>query len=471
MSANLKAPGVYIEEDASLALSVSNSATAVPVFIGKFTPKVADSAQVCTRINNWLEFTSAFSLAPVTEITIKSDIELSSGDEVKEEVEKKETEAQETPEAKAVPTTEDPKKWIYNIERINQSPAVEALKLYFQNGGGACYIYLLDDINDDLALAAIPELIEQKGDITLLVCPEEDQDYKNKVYNAVSPLLNSDNKKVGYFLIADSLDGKSVSGIANSTKIAAYYPQLETNLKLSTLPDDQSIVISGYENESGKNKLKTLDKLRETDKALAQEIDIRLQEIQQDNLTLSPSAAIAGIYCQTDSQRGVWKAPANVALSGIKGLTDKVDDERQGTMNDNGINVIRSFTGRGLMVWGARTYAQDGEINWRYIPVRRLFNSVERDIRQALRAVLFETNNQPTWMRAKAAVDQYLYALWQKNALTGNSPEEAYFVHIGQDITMSDADIKQGKMIMKVGLAAVRPAEFIVLQFTQDVAQ
>lgn len=466
MSANLKAPGIYIEEDASLALSVSNSATAVPVFIGKFTPKVANSAQVCTRINNWLEFTSAFSLAPVTEIVIKSDIQFSSENEVKTE-----KEAQETPGTETVSATEDPKKWLHNIERINQSLAVEALKLYVQNGGGACYIYSLNDINDELALAAIPELIEQKGDITLLVCPEEDQGYKNKVYSAVSPLLNSDNKKVGYFLIADSLDGNSVSGMANSTKIAAYYPQLETNLKFSTLPDDQNIVISGYENESGKGKLKTLDKLRETDKALAQEIDIRLQEIQQDNLTLSPSAAIAGIYCQTDSQRGVWKAPANVALSGIKGLTDKVDDERQGTMNDNGINVIRSFTGRGLMVWGARTYAHNGEINWRYIPVRRLFNSVERDIRQALRAVLFETNNQPTWMRAKAAVDQYLYALWQKNALMGNSPEEAYFVHIGQDITMSDADIKQGMMIMKVGLAAVRPAEFIVLQFTQDVAQ
>ncbi|MBI6549651.1 phage tail sheath family protein [Xenorhabdus lircayensis] len=477
MPANLKAPGVYIEEEASLALSVSNSATAVPVFIGKFTPKVADSTQVCTRISNWLEFTSAFSLAPMTEIAIKSDIEPASSGEVKKEevekekTEKKETEAQETPKAKAVSATEDPKKWLHNIERINQSPAVEALKLYFQNGGGACYIYLLNDINDDLALAAIPELIEQKGDITLLVCPEEKQDYKNKIYSAVSPLLNSDNKKVGYFLIADSLDGESVSGMGNSTKIAAYYPQLETNLKFSTLPDDQDVVISGYENESGKDKLKTLDKLRETDQALAQEIDIRLQEIQKDSLTLSPSAAIAGIYCQTDNQRGVWKAPANVALSGIKGLTDKVDDERQGTMNDKGINVIRSFTGRGLMVWGARTYAQDGDINWRYIPVRRLFNSVERDIRQALRAVLFETNNQPTWMHAKAAVDQYLYALWQKNALMGDRPEEAYFVHIGQDITMSDADIKQGKMIMQVGLAAVRPAEFIVLQFTQDVAQ
>ncbi|WP_337927166.1 hypothetical protein [Xenorhabdus griffiniae] len=171
MPANLKTPGVYIEEDASLALSVSNSPTAVPVFIGKFTPKTVEPTQACIRINNWLEFTSAFSLAPVTEIVIKSDIQPSSTNEVKkEEVEKKETEAHE-----------DLKKWLYNIERVNQSLAVEALKLYFQNGGGACYIYPLNDINDDLALAAIPELIEQKGDITLLVCPEEDQGYKNKV--------------------------------------------------------------------------------------------------------------------------------------------------------------------------------------------------------------------------------------------------------------------------------------------------
>ncbi|MDX7990049.1 phage tail sheath family protein [Xenorhabdus littoralis] len=458
MPANLKVPGVYIEEDASLALSVSTSATAVPVFIGKFTPKVADSAQVCTRISNWLEFTSAFSLAPVTEITITSS------PPSKDETPK-------TPNVQVLSASvaeEEPKNWIHNIEKVYLSQAVEALKLYFQNGGGACYIYSLNDTSE-LNLAAIPELIEQKGDITLLVCPEEDQEYKSKIYDAVSSLLN--NNKVGYFLIADSLDGESVSGMGNSSKVAAYYPQLKTNLKISTLPDEQDVVISGYENESGKDKLKTLKQLRETEKVLAQEIGDRLQQKQQRSLILSPSTTIAGIYCQTDSQRGVWKAPANVALSGIKGLTDKVDDERQGIMNDKGINVIRSFTGRGLMVWGARTYAQDGDINWRYIPVRRLFNSVERDIRQALRAVLFETNNQPTWMRAKAAVDQYLYALWQKNALMGNSPEEAYFVHIGQDITMSDADIKQGKMIMKVGLAAVRPAEFIVLQFTQDVAQ
>ncbi|MDE9486802.1 phage tail sheath family protein [Xenorhabdus bovienii] len=501
MPTTLKEPGVYIEEDASLALSVSNSATAVPVFIGKFTPKETKLAQVCTRISNWLEFTSAFSLAPTTEIVIKSSSESIVKSEKKPEsksanpAQSLEKNTEISPPTKSAPeegkvienqgdnvdrtfvaaatttVTENTTTWIHKIENVNLSPAVavEALRLYFQNGGGACYIYSLNDVNNELTLAAIPELIEQKGDITLLVCPETDPDYKAEVYKAVLPLL--DNKKVGYFLIADSNDGTPVAAVGKSAKAATYYPQLKTNLKFSLLPEDKDISISGYEDESGKDKLTDLKQLREKDQALAQVIDTRLRLEQQLGLILPPSAAIAGIYCQTDSSRGVWKAPANVALTGVKSLTDKVDDKRQGVMNDQGVNVIRSFTDRGFMVWGARTCVGADDTKWRYIPVRRLFNSVERDIRQALRAVLFEPNNQPTWMRAKAAVDQYLYSLWQKNALMGNSPEEAYFVQIGQGITMSETDIKQGKMIMKVGLAAVRPAEFIVLQFTQDIAQ
>ncbi|MEX0445111.1 phage tail sheath family protein [Xenorhabdus sp. SGI246] len=482
MPANLKGPGVYIEEDASLALSVSNSPTAVPVFIGKFTPKTAVPTQTCIRISNWLEFTSSFSLASVTEIVIRSSLEASSDGATKgttekeqankEKIENKETETetQETPKVQTLSADEEePKKWIHNIEEVNLSQAVEALRLYFQNGGGACYIYPLNNVSDDLALDSIPNVIEQKGDITLLVCPEQDQGYKSKVYRAVSTLLN--DNKVGYFLIADSHDGNPVNDVANNTKAAIYYPALETNLKFSPPLNEEEILISGYKDASDKNKPKNLKELKEINKELAQEIDDRLKREKLRTVIIPPSAAIAGIYCKTDNQRGVWKAPANVALTGIKGLTDKVDDERQGSMNNKGINVIRSFTDRGIMVWGARTCTDTNDTHWRYIPVRRLFNSVERDIRQALRAVLFETNNQPTWMRAKAAVDQYLYTLWQKNALMGDKPEEAYFVHIGQGITMSDTEIKNGKMIMKVGLAAVRPAEFIVLQFTQDVAQ
>ncbi|MDE9461892.1 phage tail sheath family protein [Xenorhabdus bovienii] len=499
MPTTLKEPGVYIEEDASLALSVSNSATAVPVFIGKFTPKETKLAQVCTRISNWLEFTSAFSLAPTTEIVIKSEAKIAPDEEKKignpvdnpESPQLKAASAEISSDTEPTPvvekntgnqgsdkstTSDETQKkptWTYTIEQVNLSPAVQALQLYFQNGGGACYIYSLnqaenESTKNELALAAIPELIEQKGDITLLVCPEADLAYKTKVYEKVNSLLT---KKVGYFLIADSNDGESVSGVANSDKAAVYYPRLETNLKFSTLPEAEDIRISGYKDDSGENKLINLAEFREINSDIAKEITQRLLQEQKLGLTLPPSAAIAGIYCQTDSSRGVWKAPANVALTGVKSLTDKVDDKRQGDMNDKGVNVIRSFTDRGFMVWGARTCVGANDTKWRYIPVRRLFNSVERDIRQALRAVLFEPNNQPTWMRAKAAVDQYLYSLWQKNALMGNSPEEAYFVQIGQGITMSETDIKQGKMIMKVGLAAVRPAEFIVLQFTQDIAQ
>ncbi|MGJ0579605.1 phage tail sheath subtilisin-like domain-containing protein [Xenorhabdus bovienii] len=407
MPVSLKAPGVYIEEDASLALSVSNSATAVPVFIGKFTPKEPKLAQVCIRISNWLEFTSDFSLAPMTEIVIRSSSESPTNPDTKEE-----TDTKAPPKARTLSDVENKKTWIHDIDKVNLSPAVQALQLYFQNGGGACYIYPLNGVKDESVLAAIPELIEQKGDITLLVCPETDLDYKTKVYSTLLPLL--DDKNVGYFLIADSNDGESVSGVGNNAKAAAYYPQLQTDLKFSFLPEDKDIRISGYEDDSGQDKPKNLADLRKINESIAKRIDETLQVEQQSALILSPSAAIAGIYCRTDSSRGVWKAPANVALTGVKSLLDKVDDERQGAMNDKGINVIRSFTGRGLMVWGARTSVEANNTDWRYIPVRRLFNSVERDIRQALRAVLFETNNQPTWMRAKAAVDQYLLPCGRK---------------------------------------------------------
>lgn len=162
------------------------------------------------------------------------------------------------------------------------------------------------------------------------------------------------------------------------------------------------------------------------------------------------------------------ESPANVALNNatpVKVVTD-VD---QGVMNDKGINAIRNFTGKGTLIWGARTL--DKTDAWRYVPVRRLFNSVERDIKRAMQLAVFEPNSQPTWETVRSAIDHYLYGLWQQGALSGSKASEAYFVQIGQGVTMTDDDINQGKMIVKVGMAAVRPAEFIILQFTQNVGQ
>ncbi|KAG0167066.1 hypothetical protein DFQ28_005944 [Apophysomyces sp. BC1034] len=200
---------------------------------------------------------------------------------------------------------------------------------------------------------------------------------------------------------------------------------------------------------------------------------------------LRASVAMAGVYAKIDRDRGVWKAPANTMLSGVEGLVWSsgddlhkmipaiVDDDRQDRLNPQGINAIRYFSSRGFMVWGARTLAgKDGvpDTRWRYVPVRRLFNAAERDIKQAMRAVMFEPNNSPTWEKVRAAIDSYLHNLWRMGALQGAKPEEAYFVQVGRGVTMTDDQIQRGQLIVKVGMAAVRPAEFIILRFTQNVA-
>ncbi|CAQ84203.1 MULTISPECIES: phage tail sheath family protein [Photorhabdus] len=343
-------PGVYIEEDASLSLSVRSSATAVPVFT------VEDDSQLHTptRVNSWLEY-----------LTKKADKKFNSTDKL-------------------------------DI----------ALRAYFINGGGYGYLVKAGELTNQ-----IPKL----NDVTLLVAAGEN------IKDAVSTLCQPGK---GLFAILDGpteelkSDGKSRDPYDQSPFAAVYYPWLVADWA--------------------------------------------------DNIP--PSAAIAGIYCSVDRTRGVWKAPANVILQGGVKPKFKVTDDLQGIYNTGkAINMIREFPNTGVTIWGARTLKD--EDNWRYIPVRRLFNSAERDIKNAMSFAVFEPNSQPTWKAVHRAIDNYLYALWQQGGLAGNKAEQAYFVQIGKGITMTDDDIKQGKMIVKVGMAAVRPAEFIILQFSQNVAQ
>ncbi|WP_327146242.1 phage tail sheath family protein [Nocardia sp. NBC_01327] len=180
-----------------------------------------------------------------------------------------------------------------------------------------------------------------------------------------------------------------------------------------------------------------------------------------------PSGVLAGIWGRVDRERGVWRAPANVAVRGVASLEWEVSDSEQGALGN--INPLRSYSDTGILVWGARTLRDTD--SWRYIPVRRLFNAAERDIQRAMRFAVFEPNTPPTWERVRSAVDNYLYNLWTSGALLGNTPEEAYFVQVGKGITMTDQDIAQNKLILKFGLAAVRPAEFIIAQLTIIVGE
>ena len=188
--------------------------------------------------------------------------------------------------------------------------------------------------------------------------------------------------------------------------------------------------------------------------------------------TLPPSGTIAGIYAAVDSSRGVWKAPANVSINSIVGPSVKLDNKDQEDMNvsttGKSINAIRAFTGKGTLVWGARTLAgNDNE--WRYVPVRRFFIMVEESTRKATEPFVFEPNDANTWVKVRAMIENFLILQWRAGALQGAKPEEAFFVHVGLNETMTALDILEGRMIVEIGMAVVRPAEFIILRFSHKM--
>jgi phage tail sheath protein FI len=186
--------------------------------------------------------------------------------------------------------------------------------------------------------------------------------------------------------------------------------------------------------------------------------------------TVPPSGAIAGIYAKTDATRGVWKSPANISINGIVGLTDDINDAQQENMNihetGKSINAIRKFTGKGFIVWGGRTLAGNNN-DWKYINVRRLANMIEESAKKACNQFVFEPNVAQTWASVKGMLDNYLTTLWNDGALAGAKAEHAFFVQVGLNETMSAQDILNGIMIVKIGYAPSRPAEFIVLEFKQ----
>lgn len=285
-----------------------------------------------------------------------------------------------------------------------------SLNVWFMHGGGKCY--LVNEIN-------IADAVRQFDDITLIVAAGTD----TGTYTAFNAVVSQGYRIFGLF---DGPKAK-IAGTEKPDEVMKDYPTSPYGAVFypwCTLTSCEAV---------------------------------------------PPSAIAAASIAQTDRTRGVWKAPANQAVNGVTPAF-AVSDDLQGQFNQGkALNIIRTFSGLGTVVWGARTL-EDSD-NWRYIPVRRLFNAVERDIQKALNKLVFEPNSQPTWQRVRAAVDSYLHGLWQQGALAGNTPAEAWFVQVGKDLTMTQEEINQGKMIIKIGLAAVRPAEFIILQFSQDIAQ
>lgn len=185
-------------------------------------------------------------------------------------------------------------------------------------------------------------------------------------------------------------------------------------------------------------------------------------------VTVPPSGHIAGMFALNDTQRGVFKAPANMVVRGALGLSQRLTDAEQGVLNPAGVNAIRMFTGRGIVLWGARTLAPAAS-EWRYVPVRRLFIMVEESIRRGTQWVVFEPNDERLWKSIRRDVGAFLTLLWRDGALQGATPEQAFFVKCDAETNTPD-EIAAGRVVIEVGLAPVRPAEFVIFRIGQTSA-
>ncbi len=284
---------------------------------------------------------------------------------------------------------------------------------------------------------------------------QEDFDAAKAKYTPIKALLDAAFAK-------DALARKNLSNDLQ-IEIPAEAPETDpTTLQLSNLSD----VLRGYIANKERNHHQGLVATSPT------YVNILSELTAVENL-LPPSAAMAGLYTMVDNTRGVWKSPANVSVNSVIKPSSKITHDDQENLNvdamsGKSINAIRTFPGIGTMVWGGRTL--DGNsLDWRYINVRRTMIMLEQSIKLALRSYVFEPNDANTWVTVRSMITNFLTEKWKQGALAGSSPEDAFSVDIGLGSTMTSLDILEGKMLVTIKLAIVRPAEFIVVTFQQQM--
>jgi Bacteriophage tail sheath protein len=182
-------------------------------------------------------------------------------------------------------------------------------------------------------------------------------------------------------------------------------------------------------------------------------------------ISVPPSGHVAGVWARTDASRGVWKAPANEVVRGIVRLDGEVTTGEQDLLNPRGINCIRSFGPNGLRIWGARTLAMS-DPSWRYVPVRRLFIYLEESIRRGTQWAVFEPNDEALWASVRRVITMFLRGIWRQGALVGATAEQAFYVKCDASNNPPES-VDEGKLIVEVGVAPVKPAEFVIFRISQ----
>lgn len=468
--ANLKTPGVYIDEVSKFPPSIAAVETAIPAFIG-YTEQARyngeDYINRPLRISSLIEYVEFFGRAKKeTGIVVTFDQTTSATGQI----------LKETVTAE-IPTGRMPYLMYYTMQA------------FFANGGGSCWIVSVGDYstNDILATALTGGLNEVRliDEPTLLLFPDAlsiqgAADYYTLYTEAIQQCVDLQDR----FTLLDviqpfrrlkrtELNGllasfrSGLSGNTDSLKYAATYFPI-TMMSFDYEYDESTIqVVKRVNNQAGSPQAFGTANGREKSQARTAIRDLAVM--------LPASAASVGVYARVDSSRGVWKAPANESIIGFQDLTYKMNDEDQRDFNvdvndGKSVNVIRYFTGKGNKIWGARTLAgNDNE--WRYIPVRRFFNMVEESAKKATFQFVFEPNDINTWVKVKAMIENFLVLQWRAGALQGVTPEKAFYVRVGLNETMTAIDILEGRMIVEIGMAVVRPAEFIILRFSHKLPE
>jgi hypothetical protein len=189
-----------------------------------------------------------------------------------------------------------------------------------------------------------------------------------------------------------------------------------------------------------------------------------LDPVTRDEIHLPPSGFVAGIYARNDIDRAVYKAPANEVVRGAIGFQTLINKAQQEVLNPEGVNCFRFFEGRGFRLWGARTISSDPE--WKYVNVRRYFAYMERSIDRGTQWAVFEPNGEALWANVRETISDFLYNEWKNGALLGSDPKSAYFVRCDRS-TMTQNDLDNGRLVCKIGVAALKPAEFVIFQIGQ----
>jgi len=488
-----KSPGAYVEEISLLPPSVTGVGTSIPAFIGytQKDPSNPPAPPTTTTTTTTTTTPAPLPIVPVKIFSLKEYEELFGTADAPPEALVTLTDSLDAggnvlrrdikAELKAV-TSND----------LAQHNLYYAIQHYFANGGGACYIVSVDRPStagpDAARLIAGVKAVASEDEPTMLVIPEAvhaGSTYHGIYQEALSQAASLKDRVV----IMDAQQNATTSsgigadmtafrgGISNNLSYgAAYYPYLDTTISYTELTDAKVTIV--HKDSLGALRSGTgtynglLSAVQTADASLYAQIKAKARRIP---VQLPPSAAMAGIYVQVDQARGVWKAPANVGVQAVFGPALKFDNSIQDDMNSptsgKAVNAIRSFADRGAaVVWGARTM-DASSLEFRYISVRRFFNFVEESVKKATYRFVFEPNDANTWVKVRAMIENFLTVQWNAGALMGAKPEHAFFVRVGLNQTMSPVDVLSGYLIIEIGMAVVRPAEFIILRFSHKLPE